>query len=126
MFVCQEGRVIRFRPISRTSVQLNLSNCKRLIELTIDEAWVINNGDKLFVAGEINNKTGKLMAYTYKNHSTGVTGQKHGFFIYGCHLIIVGFFLFWTIIPALILIHEGAKYITRSIDLKKANSMRDG
>jgi len=48
-----EGRVISFRPISKSNVQLEISEFRPAVELHLDESWAIKRGDNVRLIGSL-------------------------------------------------------------------------
>lgn len=67
-----EGRVGSYRAISRRTVQVELQGINKIVELYLDEPWVINRGDHVILAG-YRADNGKFYALAYRNETKGVS-----------------------------------------------------
>lgn len=94
-----QGRVANYRPITRTKVQFELTDGNRVIEMHLNEAWVINRGDQVIVAGELDPKSGKFQAYAYKNFTRSVFGKLGVSKITGGAFIVASILFCWAIFP---------------------------
>lgn len=88
------GKVVRYKSITKRSVQLELTGSKHIIELTISDPWVIDRNDEVIVVGEKDPKTGKFIGYAYKNESKGVFGKFDARVGTGIVFIIAGLLFF--------------------------------
>ena len=53
-----EGTVQTYKPIGVRRVQFEIQGTDRLIELNVDQPWVLKGGDYVVVAGEDNGRSG--------------------------------------------------------------------
>lgn len=86
----KRGKVATYRAVSKSEVQIQLEREAALIELVTD-AWVIERGDEIVVAGKADRRTGKFVAYAYNNRTKGVWGRARGAWLVGIIFIVVGF-----------------------------------
>ncbi len=68
------GVVSNLQPISRTEVNIEFNSDKanKVIRLLVGEPWVISQGDLLELSGELDLKSGILIAYGYTNNTRNV------------------------------------------------------
>ena len=69
------GIVTSFKAVTKNRVQIELCDFNGLIELFIDQSWVIRKGDKIVVSG-LFDETGKYVAHAYKNISINIKGWR--------------------------------------------------
>ncbi|MFM2481829.1 hypothetical protein [Celerinatantimonas sp. YJH-8] len=114
-----QGRVANYNPVTKTNVQLELVGECRVIELQLSDAWVINRGDQVIVAGEVDPKSGRFSAYAYKNQTRGVFGKLGASAATGGIFVIASILFFWAIFPLMFHLPAGLKMIALG---KKVNS----
>ncbi len=117
------GKVVRYKSITKRSVQLELTGSKHIIELTISDPWVIDRNDEVIVVGEKDPKTGKFIGYAYKNESKGVFGKFDARVGTGIVFIIAGLLFFWAIFPLFTHVLAGIKAIALGSKVNNAFSM---
>jgi len=117
-----EGRVAVYRSITKTKVQFELQGVNKIIELTVSEPWVINRGDNVVVAGEIDEATGKFVGYAYRNTTKGVFGKFDAHSGAGVIFIIASIVFCWGIFPLFLHLPAGIKMVALG---KKVNLAAD-
>ena len=110
-----EGKVKKFRAISRWQVQIEIEEFQGVFELFLSQVWALDIGDSIILCGNKTN-TGKIECFAYINTTKQLQGwtepeRLNGI---GCGLIIFGlifstvslFFLsvFYDRLPARIII----------------------
>lgn len=112
------GVVESYRSVSKRTVQIKIKEVNKLIEMTTYDPWVIDKNDKIVVSGEIDKKTGKFIAYAYKNISKGVSGAYEVSTLGALMFILAGFIFIWAVFP-IIHIYLGFKMLgKRKLSLK--------
>jgi hypothetical protein len=115
------GKVKSYKAISQTQVQVEFNGLNKIIEISVDDPWVINKGDNIVVAGENDKNTGKFEALAYKNITKNVVGF-YKVSVAGALLFIgIGFMLIWAIFPIIHVI-IGFKQLNEN---KKSKNARD-
>jgi hypothetical protein len=94
-----EGTVQTYKPIGIRSVQFQIQGADRLIELNVDQPWVLKNGDYIVVAGEDNGRSGKFDGYAYRNDTRHVVGKSDPCVVDALRYIFLGLLFFWAIFP---------------------------
>ena len=89
----------------------------------MSDAWVINRQDEVIVIGERDQKSGKFIAYAYKNMSKGVFGKFNASVAAGWLFVIAGLFFFWAIFPLFTHVPIGLKQIALGKKVDKAFKM---
>ena len=114
MLDVKQGRVAAYRAVSKRTVQIQLDGDGSLIELTVADPWVIERGDAIAVAGRVQRRSGKFIAYAYHNQSQQVWGRYTESALAGLVLILAGlFFGFGLFILGLAFVPVGALMIYR-------------
>lgn len=106
-----EGTVSSYRSITKRNVQFELNGIPKVIDLTVSDSWVINKGDLVTVAGEVDSSTGKFIGYAYYNKSKGVRGKFDARSGVGVVFVIAGIIFCWAIFPLFTHIPAGLKLI---------------
>lgn len=118
-----EGKVKCYKAITKCSVQIEFVGIPKLIELTVSESWVINQGDDVVAVGETDQATGKFIAYAYRNKSKSVFGKFDAKVGSGYALVIAGLFFFWGIFPLFTHVPAGLKMIALGNKVNRAVAM---
>ena len=105
------GRVSCYKAVTKTKVQFEFESKNLVVELQVSDAWVINRQDEVIVVGERDPKSGKFIAYAYKNMSKGVFGKFNANVAVGWIFVIAGLFFFWAIFPLFTHVPVGLKQI---------------
>ena len=70
-----EGNVRSYTPISVRNVQFEIHGSNLVIDLCMDQPWVLKNGDHIAVVGEDDGRSGTFHGYAYCNHTRKICGQ---------------------------------------------------
>ena len=62
-----EGTVGAYRAVDVRNVQFEIQDSGDLVELSLDQPWIIRNGDHVVVAGEDDGRSGTFYGYAYLN-----------------------------------------------------------
>lgn len=117
-----EGKVANFHSVTVRCVHIELEGVPRVIELTTETAWVINRGDMVSVAGEADEKTGKFLAYAYRNHTRRVFGKFNAQPLAGIIFFVLGLAMSWAVFP-LIFVWQGIKVFRQYVKVNRAAAL---
>ena len=106
-----EGKVKAYKSISRSTVQFELEELNKIIELTVSTPWVIDKKDKVIIAGEDDPDSGKFIALAYRNKTKNVFGKYDADVAGGKLFIVVGYLLFWAIFPLFTHVPAGRRMV---------------
>ncbi len=113
-----EGTVRSYQPINVRSVQFEIDGADRVIELKIDQPWVLKRGDYVVVAGEDNGRFDKFEGYAYRNETKQAFGKSDTGLLDAVRYIVVGLFFCWAIFPVFTHIPAGLRCLSfgRKVD----------
>jgi hypothetical protein len=113
-----EGRVQTYKPINVRNVQFEIQGSKELIDLRIDQPWVLRDGDYVTVVGEDDGRSGKFNGYAYRNDTRQVRGKSDPRLTEGCRYIFLGLLFAWAIFPLFIHVPAGWRLLAfgRKVD----------
>lgn len=118
-----EGTVRSYNAITKTNVQFEFREINRVIELTLSEPWVMRRGDHIVVVGELDETTGKFIAYAYRNHSKMIFGRQKGAVVVGYLFVIASLLFCWAIFPLFLHLRIGLALISSAKKLDEAAAM---
>jgi hypothetical protein len=118
-----QGKVETFKAISRRNVQFELDGGNRVIELLVEDPWVINKGDNVTVVGEMNPTNGKFYAFVYRNNTKGVYGKTRDTYVHGLIYVIAGIFFCWGIFPLFTHVPTGIRMMKEGRKIREAAIM---
>ncbi len=118
-----EGAVRDYTPINVHNVRVEIQGSGKVIDLKMDQAWILKDGDHITVAGEDDGRTGTFNAYAYRNDTKGVFGKSDRGFANGCFYILMGIIFSWAIFPVFIHIPAGLRQLAFGRKVDQAASM---
>jgi hypothetical protein len=118
-----EGRVQTYRAINVRNVQFEIQGCKIVVDLNVDQPWILRNGDYVIVAGEDDGRSGKFNGYAYRNDSREVFGKTDPGLLDGYRYILMGLLFSWAIFPVFIHIPAGLRQLKFGRKIDQAASM---
>lgn len=113
-----EGRVQTYRPINVRNVQVEIQGSNRLIDLHMDQPWVLKDGDYVAVVGEDDGRSGKFNGYAYRNDTRQIRGKSDPRLTEGFQYIFLGLLFAWAIFPLFIHVPAGWRLLSfgRKVD----------
>lgn len=118
-----EGNISNFKSINQRNVQFELAGVNTIFEMTVSDAWVINRGDRVSVAGELHPVTGKFIAYAYRNKSRNIFGMydASGYpgYSMGVIFVVAALLFAWAIFPLFFHLPAGLNMIKATTISKK-------
>ena len=102
-------------------VQIEIAGLRRVIELVVEEAVVINHGDDVAIAGEADTKSGKLRGYAYRNRTKGIFGQHKNTSALGFVFVFAGVAFCWAIFPLFFHLPLGLRLIRLGATIRRAS-----
>lgn len=118
-----EGRVQSYRAIDVRNVEFEIQGDNRVIDLHLEQPWILKSGDYVVVAGEDDGRSGKFNGYAYRNDTKEICGKGDPGLIEGLRYIFVGLFFFWAIFPVFIHIPAGLRRLQFGRKIDQAASM---
>jgi len=118
-----EGTVQTYRAIDVRSVQFEIQGANNVIDLNLEQPWVLRNGDYVVVAGEDDGRSGKFKGYAYRNDTRHIFGKSDPGLLDGYRYILMGLFFFWAIFPVFIHIPAGLRRLELGRRIDQAASM---
>lgn len=119
------GKIISLRELSKTETQFELHNADLVIEMTTEDYWVLNKGDTVTVVGEMDDDSGKFVAYAYYNDSKDIFGNQKDQTLTGCIFIVGAIVLFWAIFPIFFHFPMGVKAVKERMKIRRSIHLID-
>lgn len=116
----KRGEVAAYRAVTKRTVHLELKEQPGLIELTVADAWALGRGDTVSVSGRSDRKTGKFIAYAYRNHSKGVIGAGKASVFVGLFWIAGGFVFLTTVVIPLVFFTLGGRELLKKVRCRRS------
>jgi len=117
-----EGTVRSYRAIDVHNVQFEIQGANNVIDLNVEQPWILKNGDYVVVAGE-DAHSGKFNGYAYRNETKETFGKSDPDLLAGFRYILMGLFFFWAIFPVFIHIPAGLRRLEFGRKIDRAASM---
>jgi hypothetical protein len=113
-----EGVVQAYTPINVRNVQFEIQGSKEVIDLRMDQPWVLKNGDHVVVVGENDGRSGKFNGYAYRNDTRQIQGQSDPGLLDACRYMVLGLLFAWAIFPLFIHVPYGFRLLAfgRKVD----------
>ena len=118
-----EGTVETYKPINVRNVQVEIEGSSNVIDLNLDQPWVLKNGDHIIVAGEDDGRTGTFNGYAYWNDTKEVFGKSDPGLAHGWFYILMGIIFSWAIFPLFTHLPAGVKQLAFGRKVDQAASM---
>ncbi|HKJ52495.1 MAG TPA: hypothetical protein VKB27_13395 [Gammaproteobacteria bacterium] len=118
-----EGRVQTYKPINVRNVQFEIQGSKELIDLRIDQPWVLRDGDYVTVVGEDDGRSGKFNGYAYRNDTRQIHGKSDPGLLDACRYLFLGVLFAWAIFPLFIHVPYGWRLLTFGRKVDQAAAM---
>ncbi|MGD8840146.1 MAG: hypothetical protein PVI70_11150 [Gammaproteobacteria bacterium] len=118
-----EGRVQTYKPINVRNVQFEIQGSKELIDLRIEQPWVLKNGDYVTVVGEDDGRSGKFNGYAYRNDTRQIHGKSDPALPDACRYLFLGFLFAWAIFPLFIHVPHGWRLLAFGRKVDQAAAM---
>lgn len=118
-----EGTVQTYRAIDVRNVQFEIQGTNNVIELNVDQPWILKNGDYVIVAGEDNGRFGNFKGYAYRNDTRQIFGKSDPGLLDGYRYILLGLLFFWAIFPVFTHIPAGLRRLAFGRKIDQAASM---
>jgi len=119
------GKIVNLRELSKKEAQLELQDVDLVIEMSTNGYWVLNKGDTVTVVGEMDDDSGKFVAYAYYNDSKGIFGNQQDQTITGYVLVVATILFFWAIFPFFIHLPTGVKAIKEGRKIRRSMCLID-
>lgn len=119
------GKIISLRELSKTETQFELHNADLVIEMTTEDYWVLNKGDTVTVVGEMDDDSGKFVAYAYYNDSKDIFGNQQDKTTAGYIFIVTAIVFFWGIFPLFIHLPVGIKDVKEGKKIRRSIHLID-
>ena len=113
-----EGRVQTYTPINVRNVQFEINGSDQVIDLRMDQPWVLKNGDHVVVVGEADGRSGKFHGYAYRNDTRQIRGRSESELPGACRYLFLGLLFAWAIFPLFIHVPYGIRLLVfdRKVD----------
>ncbi|MHC4857479.1 MAG: hypothetical protein ACYTBY_06725 [Planctomycetota bacterium] len=118
-----EGTVRAYRAIDVRNVQFEIQGSNNIIDLSLEQPWVLKNGDYVVVAGEDEGRSGKFNGYAYRNDTKEIFGKSDPGLLDAYRYILMGLLFFWAIFPVFIHIPVGLRRLEFGRKVDQAASM---
>ena len=118
-----EGKVQTYTPINVRNVQIEIQGSKEIIDLRMDQPWVLKNGDHVVVVGEDDGRSGKFNGYAYRNDTRQVHGRSDPGLLDACRYLFLGFLFAWAIFPLFIHVPHGWRLLAFGRKVDRAAAM---
>lgn len=118
-----EGTVRSYRAIGVHDVQLEIHGASNVIELSVEQPWMLKIGDHIVVAGEDDGRSGKFHGYAYRNDTRAAFGKSDPGLLDGIRYIVMGLLFSWAIFPVFIHIPAGLRQLAFGRKIDRAASM---
>ena len=118
-----EGTVETYTPINVRNVQVEIQGSSKVIDLNIDQPWVLKNGDHIVVAGEDDGHAGTFNAYAYWNDTKEVFGKSDPGTAHGLFYILMGVVFAWAVFPLFTHIPAGMRQLAFGRKVDQAAAM---
>jgi len=118
-----EGRVQTYTPINVRSVQFEIQGSDLVIDLCMDQPWVLKNGDHVAVVGEDDGRSGKFYGYAYRNHTRQIRGQTDRGLTDALRYLFLGFLFSWAIFPLFVHLPYGWRRLNFGRKVDQAAAM---
>ena len=117
-----EGTVRSYRAIDVRNVQFEIQGANNVIDLSVEQPWILKNGDYVVVAGE-DSYSGKFNGYAYRNETKETFGKSDPGLLAGYRDILMGLIFSWAIFPVFIHIPAGLRRLAFGRKIDRAASM---
>lgn len=118
-----EGKVYDYKPVSVRHVQFQLQGFDDVIDLWIEQPWVLRFEDYVVVVGEHDYETGCFKAYAYRNDTREVFGKYDSRPLSAYGQVLAGLLFCWVIFPLFTHLPAGLRGIARGRKADAAASM---
>jgi len=118
-----EGRVQTYTPISVRNVQLEIQGNLTVIDLQMQQPWVLKDGDYIAVVGEDDGRSGKFNGYAYRNDTRQIWGKTDPGLEQALRYIVLGLLFAWAIFPLFIHVPAGFRQILFGRKVDQAAAM---
>ena len=118
-----EGTVRTYTPINVRNVQFEIQGSNKVIDLHIEQPWVLRDGDYVVVVGEDDGRSGKFNGYAYRNDTRQTRGKTDPDLLQACRYIILGLLFAWAIFPLFTHVPAGWRQIAFGRKVDQAAAM---
>ena len=118
-----EGTVRTYRALDVRNVQFEIQDTGDVIDLSLNQPWVLRNGDHVVVTGEDDGRSGTFHGYAYRNDTREIFGKSDPGLYEGYRYILMGLLFFWAIFPLFTHIPAGLRRIEFGRKVDRAAEM---
>ena len=118
-----EGTVKTYTPINVRNVQFEIQGSDKVIDLNIEQPWLLRNGDHVVVAGEDDGRSGKFNGYAYRNDTRQARGKTDPNLPQALRFIVLGLLFGWAIFPLFIHVPAGWRLLAFGRKVDQAAAM---
>ncbi len=118
-----EGTVRDYKALGVHNVQLEIQGANNLIDLNVEQPWMLRIGDHIAVAGEDDGRSGKFYGYAYRNDTREAFGKSDPGLLDGVRYIVMGLVFSWAIFPLFIHIPAGLRQLAFGRKIDQAAAM---
>lgn len=106
-----EGKVQTYTPIDVRTVQLEIQGNSAVIDLRMQQPWILKDGDYVAVVGEDDGRSGKFNGYAYRNDTRQIWGKTDPELVQALRYIGFGLLFAWAIFPLFIHVPAGLRLL---------------
>ena len=106
-----EGTVQSYKPVSVRNVQLEIEGSSQVIDLQMEQPWVLKDGDHIAVVGEDDGRSGTFHGYAYRNDTRQIWGKTDPNLEQALRYIVLGLLFAWAIFPLFIHVPAGLRML---------------
>jgi hypothetical protein len=118
-----EGTVRDYKALGVHKVQLEIQGTSNVIDLNVEQPWMLRIGDYIAVAGEDDGRTGIFKGYAYRNDTRTAFGTSDPGLLDGIRYIVMGLLFSWAIFPLFIHVPAGLRQLAFGRKIEQAASM---
>jgi hypothetical protein len=105
------------------NVQFEIQGSKEIIDLRMDQPWILKNGDHVVVVGEDDGRSGKFHGYAYRNDTRQIRGRSESELPDACRYLFLGLLFAWAIFPIFIHVPYGIRLLAFGRKVDQAAAM---
>jgi len=118
-----EGSVRSYTPINVHNVQFEIHGSDQVIDLFMEQPWVLKNGDQVAVVGEDDGRSGKFHGYAYCNRTRQICGQTDRGLADALRYLVLGVLFSWAIFPLFVHVPYGYRRLAFGRKVDQAAAM---
>lgn len=118
-----EGTVRTYRAVDVRNVQFEIQDTGDIVDLRLNQPWVLRNGDYVVVTGEDDGRSGTFYGYAYRNDTRDIFGKSDPGLFEGYRYIFMGILFSWAIFPLFTHIPAGLRRIAFGRKVDRAAEM---